>query len=505
MRLLTNAPPGRFHRIVPRACEDLAMEQQGARRAATGASRGEINVWERLDVSVLQSQRPDTKVRKEGTPEGPPSWWAPVRWPILNAVSALAWAWVLVKAFLGDVDRWLMHAIAPQWQWLLDFRFFGVLALMAVVAVAVKRRYWWTLLFVVFWPLLVVVFYLPRFLYRRKSPILVVGLFHTIFGLVRSLRFAVVSVAVVAFAVLGILASDLSWMLGLCAWALVVVWSISLVKTLRYAVSPAKFVSSQRRLWSRVFASEKFWEFVHIDEKLKHPEIQKYDKDQANALMTSLSTGLACTRLAQIWATQLEAYRRSPVTTLFGCLAVFGMFLQGVFTFTLVNLAAFKADPSQYIAAYEPTGATFAYYTFASAAFGEVSALVPKGYIATAINIVTGVGTAVILFMFGAALVLGWRQSKSDEAAMASIEQMRGEADAFEERLAAEYGLGADALWRRLEELGGGFLALMPFLFARRTEPHMLGAAAHRLRKGPVGGVPACCGVPLEVRRQGIR
>ncbi|GGB88535.1 hypothetical protein GCM10011314_30410 [Knoellia flava] len=140
----------------------------------------------------------------------------------------------------------------------------------------------------------------------------------------------------------------------------------------------------------------------------------------------------------------------------------------GLFTFTFVNMAVYKSAPQEFLAGYEPSLATFAYYTSSSASFGEISALIPKGSLATAVNLLTGVGSGVIICMLIASVVLGFRQTREDEAATKQIEAMRREADEFEDRLAREYGLGPDELVRRLEELGVGFVKLIPFLFVRR-------------------------------------
>src|SRR5690606_19814644 len=107
-------------------------------------------------------------------------------------------------------------------------------------------------------------------------------------------------------------------------------------------------------------------------------------------------------------------------------------------------------------------------YTFSAAAFSEVSALQPVGPVATTINILTGLFSGIIVLVLVLSLVVGYRQSGEDHATSAAITGMRADADAIEERLAADYGLDRDGLWDRLYEVGGGVLKLIPFLFARR-------------------------------------
>lgn len=399
--------------------------------------------------------------------------WQRLHWPLANLFSGLLWLWLVTKAFIGDVDRWALASWDPGIVWLLDYRILLVLAVLAVVAVVAKPKQWWLFLFVALWPVVVALFYLPRFLIRRRSSTLALAVLHTAFGFLKGIRFALVTIALTASAVLGILlTAHQIWVLAPCALILVGVWAVLLLRIVMYSITPSSFIMEQRKLVASVFGSNISWAIVRVHDDLKQPGLERFTNEQTNSMLTTLSFALAFTRICQHWATLLENYRKSAAMTLFGCLAVITMFLQSGATFTLVNLAIFKARPEEFVATYPPTLATFVHYTFASAFYGEIAALAPKGPWATAAGLAMGLGSSLILLLLVVALILGFRQSRSDAAAAAAIEQMRIEADNYEHRLAVEYGLDeADALRARLIELRGGLVNVLPSLFRRQLPP----------------------------------
>jgi len=364
-----------------------------------------------------------------------------------------------------------MGSLAPNLIWVLDYRFFVSLVLLTLVIVVVRRKYWWLFVFVGLWPLIVVLFYVPRFLYRHRSPKLAMAVVQVAFGFIRGLRLSIVLFAATSVATAGILLANQPWFLVACLVMLFAAWSIFLVRLVRYSITPGAFLTGQRKLVSRVFDSRITDSMIMLEDKHKDPAGPAFTAEETSTVLTRLSTGLALARGSQMWATKLEEYRRGPATLLFGCLAVAAMYLQSVFTFTLINLGIYKLDAAEYVTAYPPSLATFVHYALASSAYGEISALAPRGFVAVAASAVMGLTTALVLFVFVVALIMGYRQSRTDQLATTAIAEMRASADDLEARISREYGLDADTLRTRLVQLGGGIVSLLPFLFPRAAPP----------------------------------
>jgi hypothetical protein len=431
-------------------------------------AEGALGIWSRLDVSVLtdevapREEKPKptaqeirTRRRKRRVIEFS-----------LNACSAFVWSYALLKLFVADVDRWVVDQIAPSATWILDMRFILLLVVLALCSVVIKKRWWWVFLFLVFWPLIVVLWYLPSFVYKRKSWLLTIGVIHVTAAFFSSLRFTLLLLAIGSSSVLVILATDADWSVGAGAICLLLLWLVSLWKTFRYALSPGRFVRGQRAWTEKMLGSKGFWNFVNVEDRVRNAQVERFDREQTNAVITRASFGLTLCRGSQFWAAQLDAYRRSPVSVVFGCVAVLGIFLQTVLTFTFVNLAIFKFDSSQFSAdsPSRPSVAVFAYYSFSSSFVSEISALRPRGSVAAIAQVVAGLSTAVVVCLLVIAVIFGVKQSRVDEAATEAIEGMRRKAREFEEKLGREYDTTGEDLFQRLCDFNSFFAKWLVYL-----------------------------------------
>lgn len=432
-------------------------------------SDGDVrSIWEKIDKSVLaRPGKPD-----EGTPSiadedaGSPRW-RRIRWLAADAVGFGLWLYVFAKVFIADFDRWVLDRVAPQWMWLVDFRAFVFMTLAALVLLLFRRKNAWWMVYVVVWPLVVLFWKIPRFYYKRRDWLLLLGSMHIVWTFFRSLRFGFAGFTVVILSILGILLSDSPYLLGAAAIALVLTWFASLYKAFRYSVVPSRFVRSQRSLLDRILRSDQFWSLVALEEAVKRPEIEQLNRDQATNAITKATTGLIAYRAGHLWAYQLDRYRRSGVSILFSAVSVAALVLQALVTFAFVNMAIYTLDPSQFNFTEVPGVATFVYYSFASIFMSEVSMLVPAGPWAASVQVVAGFSSGVLLLLLVVTLVFSVRQSRTDKEATRAIRQMRRRSNEFADRLAAEYELSLDELLRRLDELGSGLIGVVSYLSAQ--------------------------------------
>ncbi len=432
----------------------------------------QLSIWDKLDPAQLGSMQKPASGFFSRPDE---SKWSRRRrllfWRSLDALSMFLWAYTFARAFVGDVDRWLLGKAVPGLVWILDFRIFGFLLLASLLLLLVKRKYLWVPLYVIFFPLVLLCWNLPRFLRRRGSWTFALGVVHVLVSSVQGVRFTVVSLTVAAFACLAIVVSQEEMVLLVAAAALVLLWAHLLVRAFKYALSPARFVHAQQRALGRVLGSDAFWKLVSVKEGLRDPRLVRFDSEQANQLMLSTGLGLAGYRASQFWAFRLDEYRRSGASIVFSAAAIIGLLVQAVLTFTFVNGAIYKADPSQYAVDGEVGYPLLAYYSFASLFVNEISAMAPRGGMAAAAHLAGGFSTAVLVFILIATLFFGIKQSRTDESATAAIAEMRRRGDEFAARLSKEYEQPVEHLLRRFTDLGWDFFGILTYLAQHIPEP----------------------------------
>lgn len=428
--------------------------------------------WSKIDPEVLNG--PEEESSEDGDEEDKRhSRWRKLGWWALDLASGAFWVYAVTKVFVGDVDRWVVDNVAPSFRWLLDFRLLLLLGLVSVLLVLTPRRskkWTWIPLYAATFPLVVLLWKIPRYLYRRRNWLLVLGAIHVAVSTVKGLRFGVpVFTALLVGAVL--VAADTPAALLWVAFVLLLgSWLASLIRSVVFAFRPSWFVRGQRRILQRFVESDRAWKFFEIDEALRSPEIEVYTREQAGQLMLKACSGLVAYRGGQFWALKLDQYRKSPASMVFSVATICLLFLQALVTFAFVNSALFELRPEQYMAQEMPSAATFLHYSLSSLWVNEISALTASGGIAAAVNVLAGISIAFIVAILLVTFAFGVRQSRDDEVARDEVRYMRQKAESFAERLASEHQQSVQDLHRQLDELGYLFIGVVAYFTSELAE-----------------------------------
>lgn len=427
-------------------------------------------IWDKIDASVgvlgLVEQPPGSREPEAAGKGARSAGRRRLRFALADIAGSALWIYAFAKIFIADFDRWVVERVAPGVIWLVDYRAFGFLAIATVILLLLRKRKAWWMVYILAFPLVILFWKLPRFYYRRRNWVLLIGTLHVAWTCFRGLRFGVAVLTLIAASVLSILLVDLPWLLWTASGVLTATWFAALVVAFRDAIAPSSFVRSQRSIMNRVLDSDRFWNFVALEDRVKSAEVERLDREQLNSVMTRASVGLITHRSGLVWAYQLDKYRRSGVSNLFSVISIASLILQAIVTFTFINLALFKLDPSQFVFDAEPGVPTFVYYAFGSIFVSEVSLLTPGGDWASALQVLAGFSAGVLGLLLVVTLFFGIRHARADEAATKAIQQMRRRSDEFARRVAQEFELvSIDELLRRVMSLGavglGGIIAYL--------------------------------------------
>jgi hypothetical protein len=126
-----------------------------------------------------------------------------------EVIAPIAWLYGVVKLTIFDIDMFALHALTPQWQWILDFKFFGLLAVAVFLLIFLGPKEFLTLLaYVLGYPLVVLFWKVPKLLLRRWP--LAIAFSPAVFAGITRLRTNFLLYAVLAFSALFILCSSSS-------------------------------------------------------------------------------------------------------------------------------------------------------------------------------------------------------------------------------------------------------------------------------------------------------
>src|SRR5439155_6422681 len=96
---------------------------------------------------------------------------------LLDLCSIVFWLYVILKVFVFDFDTYLLQQLFPAHAWLLQLRLVFLLALLALALLVFdKSAVLLSCAYVVCFPLILVLWKIPRRIYKRQSWVLLFGL-----------------------------------------------------------------------------------------------------------------------------------------------------------------------------------------------------------------------------------------------------------------------------------------------------------------------------------------
>ena len=113
--------------------------------------------------------------------------------PFLNFVretlAILLWIYVITKLFIFDIDIFLIEKIFPSYIWLINYKFFVLIGILAAVWLVTKNKriLLWSL-FIFFYPVILVFWRIPFLLFKKRSWNLIFALIDSIISFFKSFK-----------------------------------------------------------------------------------------------------------------------------------------------------------------------------------------------------------------------------------------------------------------------------------------------------------------------------
>jgi MFS family permease len=385
---------------------------------------------------------------------------------LLDVAGAMVWTFVVVKLFIGDLDRAMLAAFAPQAIWLLDFRWLLVLVLVALLLLLFKsRRLGLSLAYVSCFPLVLLCWKLPKFLIKKRSSLLVVGLAGIAISIGGRAKPFTIALAIACLSGFMISSTELPWVIaGITAMAVALIWwmAVTAIDLLRSTT----FIRAQKKLIDWILRTR-------IVERLPTPmlpnrvTIQSWTVEDAKKFRDSAGYNVLITRILQFWAACLDQYRKGPSVVILNVIAAVGLTIQVMLAFTFINYGVYAIAPHQFSGVSSPDWWTFAYYSAAGTYFGEVGALAPVGTFAIVAKLANGLLGIVVIGTVISSIALNYRSVRADVDSAGVINTLSGKAAEIEDSSAEQHQMSFLELEKRLLATGWGLLGLTQWLSTR--------------------------------------
>jgi hypothetical protein len=429
-------------------------------------SRPQRSIWQKVDLSVLAKQPvPDSAIESEQEKRRHARRTRRL-FLLLDITGSLVWVYVFLKLFVFDVDRALMEHLAPNAIAILNYRFFFLLAIIACVVLFAKK-YWLPLSYILFFPLVILLWKVPRLVYKTRSWLVLFAVINVIASFVEDFKFNFLAKTVAIFCILGILLSHSAIILIPASLALLAVLLSSYYRVIRSSFVASRFIDMQEKAITRMSEWEPVTSQMRIADDLRQPGVVKFDEEQLRRFAGSLSLGLLFVRAIYFWAYQLERYRQSPVVSFFSFMSYAWLLAISALTVWMLNLSLLKLDPAAFDFSRYPSNMQVLYYSVSGFVLNSVRAIEPVGDAAIALKIATGFFGILLLATFAANLLFSSRQQRQEAALSRAVEDLKQRAKTVEERIGIEYEVSAEDALLWLQKVGTGFVRWISLISSR--------------------------------------
>ncbi len=379
-----------------------------------------------------------------------------------DVFALLFWAFILIKLFVFDIDVYLVNKVSSKYVFLLDYKFIffvGVLALIWIFTRSAKVLIFG--LYVVFYPLIVLFWRVPVFIFKQKSWVLAFALLNFVISFFMSLKYNFIKVALyIVFATL-----IFSFFNPFLLWASIIVISSILILTFVHRfillIRPSEVFKAYKRILNRVETNENKFSSMSLDESIKNIPIEQLTETQLEKRRTSLHNSIITNRLFLFTANKLRDYQKSRLNFVSYILSVVSITIMTVLSFSLINFAMFKIDSSLFNYDKYPSFYTFFYYTFNDLLSNPIAELEPA---LPMTQIVAMLGT-FFTFLIGAifvGLIFSVRSQRYDEELTDIVKRINNHGEELETFIKEEYKIKSleDALLE-VEKMKGSFVKLI--------------------------------------------
>jgi hypothetical protein len=391
---------------------------------------------------------------------------------ICDAVASFLWVYAFLKVFVFDVDRAVVEAIVPGADWLVSFRPLIFLAVIATAALLIRKPMQLVviLVYVAVFPLVVLLWKLPRAIYKSGSWVFFFGVLNALSSLVMNLRYGIVFVASAAIGITLIAATDHKVTLGMGAAILVGLLVVSVTRTVGSSLLASKFVSVQSRAIERIVGSGRLRRMIELNADLRRQDLVKFSPQQQATFVQQLSHGVLTHRLLYFWAYQLEQYRKSPGSVVLSAVSYITLLGTLVVVLSLTNLAIYKADPSAFAYSSDPSAVTFVRYAISALWGNEIDALKPANGLTETVSVIAFILGVVVFVTLLLTLFVSYRQQRDQTAMQEVVAKVKRQGQELDRQLRKEYEISASEALNRLADLKAQMLSIILF-FSDRVPP----------------------------------
>lgn len=373
-------------------------------------------------------------------------------------MSIFFWSYLIIKLFVIDFDVIIINKYFPKLNWIITYKFFALLAIIAFLIFFLKGR--WLLKYLAFfliYPFFLIFWRIPKLLLRTKNWIGVFAALEIIISIFKRFRYNFIIFTFFTIAALLILTTSSKYTLIPSITVLFLYLIIYFIGRFKYAFDPFRNLTIQSETVAKISNS--------MLEKIILPKTEE-NKSKTKSLINdpqyvnNLQFILIIDKMCYFLISKLRNFKRSKVSIFYSLFNILTSMIITIILFGFINFALFKIDPNSFKNPNLNNFIHFIYYSLNTIFTNSIHDFYPVGNIArlfSSIEIFFGFLIIVILFFL---LTTIFREKHNEQIDNAII-TMKSQATSIEKFMVNKYKLTPNQALEEIEKIKGSMLKII--------------------------------------------
>ncbi len=375
-------------------------------------------------------------------------------------LAILFWVYALVKVFVFDIDIYLASKLTPEYVWLLDFKFLILIGIVGLFWLFTNNRYIFLMvIYVVFYPLIVLFWKIPFLIYKQKSWLLAFVFINSLITLIKSIKFGFITSAFFLISTAIVINASNKILLGIAALVVLAILFTTYIHRLISAFKPSGIFQVYNKLLSDI--RKRGASMFTLDKDIKNLPIANLDQTQVAKRRSSLESSILFNRICLFTGKKLRAYQNSGLNVASNVISILMLIILTVLSFAVINFALFKIESQQFSFSEVPTFFIFFYYSFNNLLFSSIREIVPNMPISQMASMIESFCALLVatIFVF---LLLDFRSQRHKDELEDVIQRIEEQGNRMESFIKDEFKINSiDDAMTEIEKLKGSMTKIL--------------------------------------------
>lgn len=385
-----------------------------------------------------------------------------------NILAPAFWLYLLINTFIINLDSILLRYMPGMLAHAINYKFFTFLIISTIFAILLKN-YILLYLYILFYPLIVLFWKLPKFIYHFRSWILLLSITELITSMFSKFKIKLITTTLTLVGFLAIVSTKNSSLLTFSIVVLALLMLYLVYITIYSSFISSVFFSMQAKMINKFQNSGFAQKLILIDDKIKDSKSKQLTKEQSTAVLGTLQSAVLLHRLIYFWAYQLEKYRSSKIGFILNGISYLWLYLKLIIFLSFINFGIYKLDPTNFLSQND-TFISFMHYSITSLFFNEINQLTAVSDLSIIVRIFSGLIGYLLVGVFALNIIITAKQNRDDLELDSAIKAIKKEGKNLSGTIKQEYQVSTYEVIDRLRELKAGFLSLILLITSQLPE-----------------------------------